>query len=206
VSRLEPLAEPFRLAVARYLGRHPGATAPQVADGVRVHLNTARSHLAALVEAGVAERISDSTGRAGRPTVRYRLEEGWTPQGDELLSLSSLLATAILRVDVDPDELRAVATEWGRRRSAADGARPVESRLTEALGSLGFNARIIDGCLALSACPCPLVTPEQPAIVCALADAVIDGVLESSHVAAGEHSHDPERRSCSTTLRSAKDD
>jgi predicted ArsR family transcriptional regulator len=197
---LDALVDPFRLAVARYLGRHPDATAPQVAAGVGVHLNTARAHLAALVDAGVAERITDGGGRPGRPAVRYRLEAGWGPRGDELLSLSSLLASAILRLDADPQELRDVATEWGRRWSPGDGNGSVDARLTEALGRLGFTARVIDGRLSLSACPCPLVAPDQPALVCALADAVVEGVLEGSRVSAGGSDHDPVRRSCSTPL------
>ncbi|HLM31691.1 MAG TPA: helix-turn-helix domain-containing protein [Solirubrobacterales bacterium] len=200
MPRLDALADPFRLAVARYLDSHPDATAAEVAAGVGVHLNTARAHLAALVAAGAVRRITAGGGRPGRPAVRYRLEAGWTPQGDELLSLSSLLASTILRLDADPEELRAVATEWGRGWSLQEGEDSVEARLTDALGRLGFSARVIDGRLSLSGCPCPLVAPEHPALVCALADAVVEGVLEGSRVSAGGSDHDPVRRNCSTPL------
>jgi predicted ArsR family transcriptional regulator len=197
---LEAIADPVRLAVARYLRRRPEASATEVAGGIGVHLNTARSHLTALVDVGVVERISDSGGRRGRPTVRYRVRDDWAPQGDELLLLSSLLATAIVRLDADPDQLRDVASEWGRRWSAAAGGQSIESRLTGALARLGFAARIIDGRVRLSACPCPLVSPDRPAVVCALADAVVDGVLEGNRLAAGDRSHNPARRRCSTDL------
>jgi predicted ArsR family transcriptional regulator len=203
MSRLDTLADPLRLAIARFLGEHPDATAPEVAAGAGVHLNTARAHLAALIDAGIAERSSESAGRRGRPAVRYRLEGGWEPEGDELLSLSSLLAAAVLRVDTKADELRAVARDWGRRWSVREGAHSVESRLTHALARLGFVARVNDGRLVLSACPCPLVAPDRPALVCGLTDAVVDGVLEGSRLAAGERSHDPVTRSCSTALSPA---
>src|SRR4051812_48919875 len=151
MPRLDALADPFRLGVVRYLDRHPDASAPDVAAGLGLHLNTARAHLGALVDARVAGRTSDSGGRPGRPTVRYRLQEGWLPDGDELLSLSGLLATAILRLDPDPEKLREVANEWGRRWSA-HGAESVEARLKDALARLGFAARVVNGRLVLSAC------------------------------------------------------
>jgi predicted ArsR family transcriptional regulator len=197
---VEAIADPVRLAVARYLHRRPEASATDVATGIGVHLNTARSHLTALVDAGVVERTSDSGGRRGRPTVRYRVRADWAPQGDELLSLTSLLATAIVRLDADPDQLHGVASDWGRRWSAAAGEQSIESRLSGALARLGFAARVIDGRLRLSACPCPLVAPDQPAFVCALADAVVDGVLEGSQLGAGDRTHNPTRRRCSTDL------
>jgi predicted ArsR family transcriptional regulator len=203
MTHLEAVADPVRLAVARHLGEALGASASEVADGVGIHLNTARAHLAALVDAGVAERVSESAGRRGRPVVRYRLSEGWVPRGDELLSLASLLASAVLRVEADPAELRSVGREWGRRWVAAGDARPVEAQLSEALRRLGFEARVVDERLVLSACPCPLVAPDRPALVCSLADGVVDGVLDGSSRAAGRRSHDPRSRRCSSVLEAA---
>jgi predicted ArsR family transcriptional regulator len=203
MTRLDAIADPVRLAVARHLAGRSSASASEVAEGVGVHLNTARKHLGGLVDAAVAERVNVSAGRRGRPIVRYRLSEGWAPEGDELLSLSALLAAAVLRLDADPAQLRAAALAWGRRWARAAGSQSVEAQLTAALGRLGFQARVLDGHLVLSACPCPLVAPDRPELVCALADAVIDGVLEGSRLAATERSHDPRSRHCSTTLAPA---
>src|SRR3954452_14922527 len=97
MPRLDALADPFRLGVVRYLDRHPDASAPDVAAGLGLHLNTARAHLGALVDARVAARTSASGGLAGRLSVLYRLEEGSLPDFDELICFSGLLATAILR-------------------------------------------------------------------------------------------------------------
>jgi predicted ArsR family transcriptional regulator len=202
VTRLESIADPVRLGVARHLADHPTASAQDVAAGVGVHLNTARSHLAALEEAGVLDRVSESGGRRGRPIVRYRLVKDWAPAGEELLSLSRLLAAAVHGVDHDAGELRDLAHEYGK--GFAKGASgPTEERLTAALDRLGFRARLIDGRLVLSDCPCPLVAPDGPQLICSLADAATDGVLEGSELATGRREHDPSRRRCSTTLRAA---
>lgn len=199
---LASLADPVRLAIARYLAAHPGSSAPEVAKGTGVHLNTARSHLAALEGVGRVRRDS-RRGRVGRPIVRFRLVDDWQPRGDELLALSSLFASALIEVGVDPRRLREVAVQWGRRWGRGNDPVPVEERLVAALRRLGFGAAVRDGRIELAECPCPTVAPERPPLVCGLVDAVIDGVLEGSGLAAGGHRHDPVARRCSAQLSTA---
>ena len=200
MGRVDAIADPVRLAVARYLAANPSSSAQDVAAAVRVHLNTARAHLGALAEAGVVTRSAEPRGGRGRPVVRYRLREGWSPGGDELLPLSELLASALLRVGVDPDELRSLGVEWGRRWARDPALPSIEERLAAALARLGFRANMTRGRIALSACPCPLVSPAEPALLCGLADGVIDGVLEDSRLRARARRHDPKARRCSTAL------
>lgn len=196
---IDSLADPIRLAVARHLAGNPGATAPEIADAVGVHLNTVRAHLAALERDGRVER-STRGGRVGRPAVRYRLGPDWQePRGDELLGLSSLLAGAA-REGADPRRLRESAAGWGRRWSRGAEADDPKDRLVGALRRLGFTARVDERSLRLSGCPCPVVSPEGPAFVCGLVDAVVDGILEGTGVAAGPRDHDPAARRCSTQL------
>jgi hypothetical protein len=54
--------------------------------------------------------------------------------------------------------------------------------------------------LALTGCPCPLVSPDRPAVVCALVDAAIDGALEGRGLGARSRRHDPESRHCCMAL------
>jgi predicted ArsR family transcriptional regulator len=159
-SRLDPIADPTRLAVTRYLAAHPGASAPETARACGIHLNTARSHLAALQEAGLVRRTSEG-GRVGRPVVRFRLVE---------------------------DRIRGTSLA------------PVEQRLVGVLRRLGFQAETLGDRLELAECPCPAVAPHDPPAVCALIDAVVDGVLEGSGLSAGARHHDPGARRCSTAL------
>lgn len=60
-----PTAAARRESVVAYLRAHPWATPVAVAHAVRIDANKARSHLNALVRAGVAERIG-----GGRYAVR----------------------------------------------------------------------------------------------------------------------------------------
>lgn len=202
---LDPIADPVRLAIARYLARHPASSAREVAAGAGVHLNTARAHLAALEGAGVAARLSER-GQVGRPVVRYSLVDDWQPGGEALLGLSSLLASALLGLDADRDGLYELGRAWGRRWAGAAGSQPVAERLVSALRRLGFQARSREGRLELASCPCPLVAPESPALVCRLADAAVDGVLEGSGLAAESRDHEPRVRRCSVTLAAAAAD
>jgi predicted ArsR family transcriptional regulator len=160
MSHLESIADPTRLAVTRYLAAHPDASAPEIARGTRVHLNTARSHLAGLEEAGLVKRKTEG-GRIGRPVVRFHLVE-----------------------------------DWIRDTSLA----PIEERLVGVLRRLGFRAETRGDRLELAECPCPAIAPENPPAVCALVDAVIDGVLEGSGLSAGARHHDPGARRCSAAL------
>jgi predicted ArsR family transcriptional regulator len=202
MARFEAVADPVRLAIARWLAARPGASASEVAAGVGVHLNTARAHLARLHRLGVVERLSDSRGRRGRPLIRYRIAAGWAPRGDDFLALAGVLADSIVEADAGPHGIRDAAFRWGRRHSTP-GSEGISERLEGAMARLGFSASVAEGRLALSSCPCPLVCSTRPQMICGLADAVVDGVLEGSGTAAVHHEHDPVARSCSTFLGSA---
>jgi predicted ArsR family transcriptional regulator len=199
MSRLDVLADPIRAAVARRLGRG-AASATEVAQAVGVHLNTARAHLAALVDASVASRETQPTARRGRPVVRYRLAPGWIPAGDDLLGLAQLLATALAG---GTPRTKDHARRWGR---TVAGARPGSARkdVQAMLSRLGFEARVGADELTLTNCPCPLSSPERPTVVCDLVDAAIDGALEGGGLkVTGRRHHDPAARRCCMALAPA---
>jgi predicted ArsR family transcriptional regulator len=204
MTRVEAIAHPVRLAIARWLVERPGASASEVATGVGVHLNTARTHLASLHRAGVIERLSDSRGRRGRPLIRYRIVRDWAPRGDEFLALAGVLADSVIDAGGGFTRVREAAFRWGQRHST-QGSGSIGERLEGAMACLGFSASVAEGRLALSACPCPLVCSPKPQLICGLADAVVDGVLDGTETAAIHHEHDPVTRSCSATLGPASD-
>ena len=193
--RLDLIADPVRLAIARFLRGGP-ASAADVADGVGIHLNTARSHLQTLVYAGVVRKTNEVRSGPGRPVVRYRINEDWIPPGDELLGLAQLMATTLRS---GPARARQRARRWGRDAAAA-GSGSARSDLRAMLSRLGFVAAMDREELALSGCPCPLVSPDRPVVVCALVDAAIDGALENRGMTARSRRHDPESRRCSIGL------
>ena len=203
MTAVELVADPVRLSVARCLGEEPGSSAPEVAAATRLHLNTVRAHLRALEDAGAVERDADSGGAPGRPVVRYRLRRGFTPPGDELLGLSGLLARTVADLDTGAASLHALGFEWGRAWGEHAKDAPVEERVRGALERLGFDVRFEGHRLEMSGCPCPLVSTSSPELVCGLADAVIDGVLDGTTRRVRRHRHRPRARRCDATLSAA---
>jgi len=195
---LDIVADPVRLAVARHLGGG-AASAAEVARAVGIHLNTARAHLGKLVDAGVVARENQPTGRRGRPVVRYRLESDWTPAGDDLLGLAQLMATALGGTRA---RMRERARRWGTR-SANAAPESVRADVRGMLRWLGFEARVEPDELTLTNCPCPLASPDRPALVCGLVDAAIDGALQDGGLVARARRHDPIARRCRMGLAPA---
>ena len=78
------------------------------------------------------------------------------------------------------------------------GALDAKRELPQALERLGFHAEVADGEVRLSGCPCPLVSPHRPELVCDLAASVVDGVLAGagSQRRVTRREHDPARRAC----------
>jgi predicted ArsR family transcriptional regulator len=179
------------------------ATLPELAEAAGVHLNTARVHVAALEEAGALQpaEAMPPAGR-GRPPLRYRLADDFTLPTSDFRGLAELLATAVARGDQTPEELHRVGEDWGRYLAGRPGTQELERVLPAALERLGFDARLEDDRLVLSACPCILVSPGDPELICNIAIAVTEGVLAGagSDLHVTSRSHDPESRRCSAVL------
>lgn len=203
-TRLEVLADPARLALLRQLqARSESCSLEDLAAAADIHANTARGHLAALVAAKIAVREHAAGGGRGRPAVRYRLAEGWALPTTDLRDLAAILATIALREAHTDETRREVARDWGRHLAGPPGRRQDAGVLRRALERLGADASVAGRALRLSACPCPLVAPDQPRLICDLLIAAADGVLErcDAPLRVGEREHDPARRSCRVELR-----
>jgi hypothetical protein len=74
--------------------------------------------------------------------------------------------------------------------------------LPAALERLGFDSRLEGDQLVLSACPCALVSPGEPQIICNMAMAVAEGVLagSGSKLRLTARDHHPEMRRCTAVL------
>jgi predicted ArsR family transcriptional regulator len=202
MTRLDAVADPIRLRIVRRLAEGPAATLPGLAVAAGVHLNTVRPHVLALESAGVVTRERQEPAGRGRPPVTYRLAPGWTPPTTDFLGLAELLAATLVRTSPSKEDLRAVGIEWGRWLLGRPGARDVERELPLALEQLGFQARWSGQTLELAACPCSLVLPESPELMCELAAAVVEGVLagSGSGLRVGRRVHHPDERRCAVSL------
>jgi predicted ArsR family transcriptional regulator len=205
-TRLEALADPVRLAIVRRLARSgEGQSLAELSQAARVHPNTARGHLAALVAARVVEREHLPGEGRGRPSIRYRLVPNWALPVTELRELAGLLAAIVLRDAHSNAERREVARGWGRHLAGAPGRRQYAGVLRRVLEGLGVDAALSGHTLRLTACPCPLVAPDHPELVCDLLTGAADGVLETcgAGVRIGTCVHDPAHRACHAELRPA---
>jgi predicted ArsR family transcriptional regulator len=203
ISMLDAVADPARARLVRRLASQGPASLDELAAAADVHPNTARSHLRAMESEGFVESMPQAAGERGRPRTIYRLRDGWAVPDDGFRALAELLAATLEGTQPDPRALRRLGARWGRRSLAGRAPADAQAELLRMLGRLGFDAHIDGDRLELGACPCPLISPEQPALVCKLVDAVVDGILQGSgdHIRARRRRHDPEHRTCSALLQ-----
>jgi predicted ArsR family transcriptional regulator len=209
MQRLDAIADPVRVRLVRHLEEHPdGATLSDLAAAADVHPNTARLHVAALEAAGIldVEAAPSPEHTRGRPPLRYRLAADWVQPASDFRGMAEVLAAALCRSGATKEDVRAVGEEWGRYLLGRPGQHDPARELPQALERIGFDAACPDATtLTLSACPCRLVSPQRPELICELAVAVAEGVLagSGSGLTIAERSHDPEARRCSARLRPA---
>jgi predicted ArsR family transcriptional regulator len=174
------------------------ATPSDLAQAAGIHINTARAHIAELEDAGTLVAEPAAPAGRGRPPLRYRLADDFALPGP---GLAELLAAAVVHSGQSTEELRRAGLEWGRSQA---GAGDLGRALPAALERLGFDARLEGDELLLSACPCKLVSPERPELICNLAMAVAEGVLAGagSPLRVSSRSHNLARRHCSAALAS----
>ncbi|HEX8856984.1 MAG TPA: helix-turn-helix domain-containing protein [Thermoleophilaceae bacterium] len=199
---LDAIADPVRLAMLRHLSEARRATLPELASAAGVHQNTARAHVAALEDAGLLRSEQQAASGRGRPAVDFVLSDGWSMSATDFLALAELLASALARFDVPDEELREMGSDWGRYLVGRPGRHDTVPELIEALERLGWHASYSGGKLKLRGCPCPIVSPDRPHVICDLADGVTDGVCAASgaKLRTVARDHDPELRTCALTL------
>jgi predicted ArsR family transcriptional regulator len=199
---LDAVADPVRLRIVRHLAGHGTATLVELAGVAGVHLNTIRAHVAALERADVLTSAQKAASGPGRPAAEYRLVDGWGLSSTDFLELAGLLASALVRNAPDADALRATGADWGRYLAGRPGRRDIASELPRALERLGFHATVSGDIVQLSGCPCAVVSPDHPEVVCALATGVVEGILgaSGSELRLAGHDNHPERRRCTLRL------
>lgn len=206
MQHLDAIADPIRIRLIRHLEENSDATLPELASAAQVHANTARAHMSALEAAGVVEAKAAQLHTRGRPPLRYRLAADWVQPAGDFRGMAEVLAAALCRQGAGTEDVRAVGEEWGRYLLGRPGDHDPARELPRALERIGFDAACPDArTLTLSACPCRLVSPQRPELICELAVAVAEGVLagSGSGLTIAERAHDPEARRCSARLRPA---
>jgi predicted ArsR family transcriptional regulator len=161
----------------------------EVAGQTGLHPNTARFHLDALVEAGLAARAPQPRPAPGRPSMAYQATGGAGPVGQRRYRLlAEMLTSMITGVIARPGDAAAEAgREWGRYLTErpppyqGTGAAQAIERLTGALQEIGFAPEAVTGGgrhrVRLHQCPFREVAEHHQDVVCALHLGLMQGVL-----------------------------
>lgn len=181
-----------RAAMLEWLQMQPqGSTVEAAAAAFSLHPNTAREHLAGLVQLGFAREVRESSGGRGRPATLY-YSEGAQPEPDprarQYIELVSVLARFVTTTMPNPPEsAREAGLSWGRQLAERTwnkrSAQPA-TVIATALDDLGFAPRVHRSYeeVRLTRCPLRDVAAEFPGVICAVHQGVLDGLLESKNI------------------------
>jgi predicted ArsR family transcriptional regulator len=160
-----------------------------IAEQAGLHPNTARFHLDALVDAGLAARAPKERTTPGRPSMAYRAVAGGEPMGRRRYRLlAEMLTSLIAGMLPKPGEAAEEAgREWGRYLTEPpppyqrlDAGEAVE-KLTATLAEIGFAPEAVtDGPqyqLRLRQCPFREVAENHQDVVCQLHLGLMQGAL-----------------------------
>lgn len=162
----------------------------EVAQRMRLHPNTARFHLEALVEAGLAVRETEDRETPGRPRIGYQATADGPPGRRRYRLLAEMLTTLIAGTVPDPAEAAEEAgREWGaylteqplpyQRVTAAQAI----AKLTAIMEELGFAPQPEAGAdggqyrLCLRQCPFREVAQRHKDVICSLHLGLMRGAL-----------------------------
>lgn len=160
-----------------------------IAGQAGLHPNTARFHLDALVDAGLAARAPKERTTPGRPSMAYRAVAGGETMGRRRYRLlAEMLTSLIAGMLPKPGEAAGEAgREWGRYLTEPpppyqrlDAGEAVE-RLTATMAEIGFAPEAVtDGTqyqLRLRQCPFREVAENHQDVVCQLHLGLMQGAL-----------------------------
>jgi predicted ArsR family transcriptional regulator len=151
----------------------------------RLHENTVREHLNALVGTGRVRRSRAPVDGRGRPAWLYQSWEGGAEEA-EYAGLAAALSRAVASSAVDPAALaEAHGRDWGRdmvvRRRDDDGSTSAAAVVVATLDDLRFAPRVAPEAptvVRLERCPLLETAHRFPDVVCAVHLGMVRGVLE----------------------------
>jgi predicted ArsR family transcriptional regulator len=175
----------------------------EVAQRVGLHSNTARFHLEALVEAGMAVRRAEDREVPGRPRIGYRAVTDSPAGGRRYRLLAEMLTSLIAGTMLAPGKAaEETGREWGaylaeqpppyQRLTAAESV----ARLTAIMTELGFAPQPGAGDagqyrLDLQHCPFREVAERHQDVICSLHLGMMRGALTRMRAPLGADRLDP---------------
>ena len=182
-----PLGDSRTQVLAALRGADGPSTAGAVAGQVGLHANTARFHLDALVEAGLADRSTEARERPGRPRVLYSARADHAGVRSYRL-LAEILSGYLAGATPRPAEAALAAGQaWGRY--LADRPPPFHrldaetsiGRLVRVLDDIGFAPEAVtagaERRVLLRHCPFREIAEEHGEVVCSIHLGLMRGLL-----------------------------
>jgi predicted ArsR family transcriptional regulator len=161
-----------------------------VAQRTGLHPNTARFHLEALTEAGLAVRETEDRETPGRPRIGYRAAAGGPAGRRRYRLLAEMLSSLIAGTMPQPGKAaEAAGREWGAYLTEQPppyqklSAEEAIGKLTAVMEELGFSpqAQVGDGDgqyrLCLRQCPFREVAQHHQDVICSLHLGLMRGAL-----------------------------
>jgi predicted ArsR family transcriptional regulator len=184
------LGDPSRVRIVDALRASIGPLdAVELAERVRLHPNTVRSHLRILAEAGLVSARAEQRLRPGRPRLVYEAlpETGAAVERDGYRLLAEILASHLAASGQDSTERAEEAgRSWGRylvdRRlpKAVSGDDDLDSIL-RLLGEIGFEPRLEPAehghTVLMQHCPFGEVAGSYGRVVCSVHLGLMQGAL-----------------------------
>ena len=162
----------------------------EVAQQMGLHPNTARFHLEALTEAGLAVRATEERETPGRPRIGYRATAGGPAGRRRYRLLAEMLTSVIAGTMPEPGgAAEAAGREWGAYLTEQPppyqklSTGQAIGKLTEIMAEIGFSpqAQAGDGDgqyrLHLLQCPFREVAQDHQDVICALHLGLMRGAL-----------------------------
>lgn len=175
------------LEVLRQAGEAIGVQ--DIAGQTGLHANTARFHLDALVDAGLAERHVEERTQPGRPRVVFTAEPATAATLQPNYRLLAEMLTGLIASTLPRPEQAAIETGegWGRYLTPRSAplqrvdAREGISRLSAVLTDAGFAPDPVDDSpvpvIRLRNCPFRDIAVQFPELVCSLHLGLLRGML-----------------------------
>lgn len=195
VRRYRALSSEVRRRLLDSLRAEGGVAAGRLAEQLDLHVNTVRSHLNVLEEAGLVASVAEDRDRPGRPKLLYRATRAATEVGRGAESggyrlLAQVLAGylgAMVEDVAGAAELAGAA--WGHhlvdKPAPFQAVAPEEAvqRLVELMREFGFEPELVTddpsaSRLELGRCPFLEVAREHQDVVCSVHLGLMRGALD----------------------------
>ena len=194
VRRHRALSSHVRRRLLELLARTDGADARSLAEQLGLHVNTVRTHLALLEDAGLVTSTREDRDRPGRPKLLYRVTE---PAGESEPAdprgyrfLAGMLASFLASSEAEPARAaERTGAAWGHY--LIDAPAPFHAveptaavaRIVELLEEFGFEPELdaedpSRPSILLHRCPFLDVAKEHPEIVCSIHLGLMRGALD----------------------------